>query len=85
MGDISQFLPDQKKLLDFVAEREPWCHYRLENGVIIRLKVVLTKVHDNGRHAGGMPDYGLSWQQVVDVTWTPEIEAEIARCSGEQT
>jgi hypothetical protein len=30
------------KLLDFVAESEPWNVYRLENCTVIRAKIVMT-------------------------------------------
>jgi hypothetical protein len=56
--------------LNFVTEAEPWNIYRLEDGTVIRAKVVLCKVtvRDGERDQEGNPVYDMRWQQICDVT-----------------
>lgn len=63
------------KRLDFVAEREPWNVYVLENGVKIRARIVLTSVHDNGQfNDAGLPVYQLGFQQFCDVEFEEALD-----------
>jgi hypothetical protein len=64
------------KRLEFVAEREPWNVYVLENGVKVRARIILTSVQDSGQRAAdtGLPIYQLGFQQFVDVEFEEAIE-----------
>jgi hypothetical protein len=64
------------KRLEFVAEREPWNVYVLENGVKVRTRLVLMSVTDNGQRdaANGLPIYQLGFQQCVDLEFEEAID-----------
>ncbi len=54
---------------NFVAEQEPWSVYRLEDGTVIRAKIVMSRVtlRENERTPEGYPVYDLKWTHIVDV------------------
>ncbi|HEX5508937.1 MAG TPA: hypothetical protein VFX37_10580 [Pseudolabrys sp.] len=54
--------------LHYVAEAEPWATYRLEDGSVIRVKIVMTHIHLEGFLPDGRPNYRINFQQIVDVT-----------------
>lgn len=66
--------------LNFVTEQEPWNIYRLEDGTIIRAKIVMTQVtlREGEKMPDGSPIYDLRWQHIVDVT-----PSEISKTSGQ--
>lgn len=73
----SPFLPTGPKLLEFAAESEPWTQYRLENGAILRVRVIVTKVIDGGQRApNGLPVYKVDMQQLMDMTFPDHMVAE---------
>jgi hypothetical protein len=76
MSIDQKFLPNRPKQLDFVAKSEPWCVYELEDGTIIRARLVMTKVTSNGEKAeNGLPLYQLGFQQICDMTFPDEVIA----------
>lgn len=78
MADNSQFLPKGPRMMEFVAESEPWAQYKLENGAILRVRPVLVKVIDRDQYDpnNGFPIYQLELQQMLDMTWPDDIVAE---------
>lgn len=55
--------------LNFVAEQEPWNVYRLEDGTIIRARLVMTRILKTDRLTDdGFPVYETRFQQIMDVT-----------------
>lgn len=82
----NKFMPSEsKQLLDFIANKEPWCEYTLENGTKIRIRIMLTKVVEylNKFHPNGAPVYDLPMTQVVDIEWPDNILQEMkARVSN---
>lgn len=71
----SQFLPTRAQQLAFVAKSEPWCEYELEDGTIVRARLIMTKIIDRGSkdQQTGLPLLELSWQQVLDVTFPDAV------------
>ena len=67
--------------LNFATEQEPWNVYRLEDGTVIRAKIVMTRVmvREGVKTDEGFPVYDLRWQHIVDVT--PSELSKIARQS----
>ena len=64
--------------LEFAADQEPWCQWTLENGTVIRARLMLVKVIDEGTIANdGAPRYQCQFQQVMDTTWPDHIKREI--------
>lgn len=43
--------------LEYVTEREAWNVYRLEDGSVVRLRVIMTRIAPNGRDENGTPQY----------------------------
>ena len=84
MADMTQFLPAKSKLLEFVAKQEPWCVYELEDGTIIRARLVITKIIATDQlDANGLPLFNLQFQQITDVTHT-EAAVDAARKRADQ-
>lgn len=54
--------------VEFVADSEPWCKYTLDDGTVLRIRVMLVKVTRDGVDVNGNPNYQLQMQQVCDVT-----------------
>lgn len=54
--------------VEFVADKEPWCQYTLDDGTILRVRIMLVKVQRDGLDAQGQPKYMLGMQQVTDCT-----------------
>lgn len=54
--------------VEFVADKEPWCQYTLDDGSIVRIRIMLVKCLRDGLNEIGQPKYQLSMQQVVDCT-----------------
>jgi hypothetical protein len=54
--------------VEFVADKEPWCQYTLDDGSVIRIRIMLVKCVRDGLNAEGKPQYGLQMQNVCDVT-----------------
>ena len=75
MAIDQKFMPqDSPKLLDFVSESEPWNVYRLENGTVIRAKIVMTRITDTGRFTpNGQPYYEMNSQHVIDATFPDHL------------
>jgi hypothetical protein len=73
-----KFMPaDAPDQLAFVAEQEPWNIYRLENGSIIRAKIVLARIEETGQfEADGAPRYLLKWQHVIDASFPEHLKAK---------
>jgi hypothetical protein len=69
--------------LNFATEQEPWNVYRLEDGTIIRAKIVMTRVmvREGAKTDEGFPVYDLRWQHIVDVT--PSEISKAARQSSD--
>jgi hypothetical protein len=75
-----RILPPAPKFLTFVADQEPWTQYTLENGAVIRVRLVLVKAIDEGELLpDGTPRYQCQFQQVMDITWPEDIQREIAK------
>ena len=73
-------MPPAPKFLTFVADQEPWTQYTLENGAVIRIRVMLVKVINEGKiNPDGSPQYQLQCQQVMDITWPEDIQRDIAK------
>jgi hypothetical protein len=74
------FLPSKPKLLKFNAKQEPWAEYELEDGSIVRVRVVMVKVIEDGKFdEQGYPVHQLKFNQLIDVIWTDTVEAEAAQ------
>lgn len=56
------------QLVEFVADKEPWCQYTLDDGSIIRARIMLVRVTRDGLLPNGRPNYELHMQQVLDCT-----------------
>lgn len=69
--------------LNFVTDQEPWNVYRLEDGTVIRAKIVMTRVtiREGAVTDDGFPIYDLRWQHIVDVT--PSELSKVARQSSD--
>jgi hypothetical protein len=54
--------------VDFVGEAEPWCRYRLEDGTVVRIRILLTRAQPilGMTNPDGTQIYALSWQTVMD-------------------
>lgn len=55
------------KELDFAAERENWNVYRLEDGTVVKMRIMLAAVKRDGSDEKGEPKYQLSWQQAIHI------------------
>lgn len=65
-----KFMVARPQHVDFIAKSEPWCVYELEDGTIIRVRIVLTKIIDEGKKTdAGHPLYQLAFQQICDTTF----------------
>lgn len=54
--------------LDFTAIVEPWAEYHLEDGTVVRIKTVLTRVvKTEEKNQLGNSVYAWSTNQVVDI------------------
>jgi hypothetical protein len=54
--------------IKFVPVYEPFVEYHLDNGDVIRMKYVMTRILATGeRNAQGEPIYSLNWQAVAVV------------------
>ncbi len=75
------------KRLEFVAEREPWNVYVLENGVKVRTRLVLMSVTDNGQRnaENGLPIYQLGFQQCVDLDFEEAIDKGLVEHKPERS
>ena len=73
-------MPPAPKFLQYVADQEPWAQYTLENGTVVRIRVMLVKVINEGKfNPDGSPQYQLQCQQVMDITWPEDIQRDIAK------
>lgn len=73
-------MPAAPKFLEFVADKEPWAQYTLENGTVVRIRVMLVKVINEGKfNPDGSPQYQVQCQQVMDITWPEDIQRDIAK------
>lgn len=73
-------MPPAPKFLQYVADQEPWAQYTLENGAVVRVRIMVTKVEDLGVFLpDGQPSYKISMHQVLDVTWPEDIQRDIAK------
>lgn len=54
--------------VEFVADAEPWCRYTLDDGSVVRIRVMLVRCTRDGLNEDGSPKYELQLQQIVDVT-----------------
>lgn len=56
--------------LNFVSDQEPWSIYTLEDGTVIRARLVLVKIQRRGNEYSpeGVPLYDCGFQQILDVT-----------------
>lgn len=52
--------------VEFVADKEPWCQYTLDDGTVIKVRIMLTKAARDGIDGQGNPKYLLSFQQVCE-------------------
>jgi hypothetical protein len=61
--------------LKFDAASEPWNHYTLEDGSVLKLKVILLDVvRLEGVYNNGMPVYQFAAQQVLSVDSPEELK-----------
>ncbi len=60
--------------LNFVAEQEPMCVYRLEDGSTIRVRLLLMRVERDGSNENGEPQYQVKFQHVMDVEPGPNLK-----------
>ena len=80
---LSDLLRAPNEPLAFSPVQEPWTIYRLEDGTMIRVRVMLVKVAprlQDGRPTygpGGEPLIDMNFTQVLDVDWPEHIQAEI--------
>lgn len=65
--------------VEFVADKEPWCQYTLDDGSIVRVRVMLVRVIRDGLNEQGHPKYLLNMQQIVDCT-----PSELATASAKE-
>ena len=87
---ISDILRAPKEALAFTAKQEPWAIYELEDGSMVRIRIMLVKAIEHrgpdGKMAfgpNGEPMIEFKMQQIMDVDWSPEITAQIeARKAG---
>lgn len=78
-------MPQGPQFLDFVADSEPWAQYRLEDGTVIRVRVMLVKcINRNEYGEDGYPIYQMQFSQVLDVTWPDHVKAEAERRTRER-
>ena len=71
-------MPAGPKFIEYRADQEPWAQYTLENGVVIRIRIMLVKVIDSDQfNPDGSPRYLTQFQQVMDVTWPEDMKREI--------
>ena len=56
--------------ISFVPASEPWAEYHLEDGAVIRMKLVATKIYrlEGEKDADGNPAYFIKSSNVTDVT-----------------
>lgn len=79
----AKFLPTAPKLVDYAPKSEPWAEYQLENGAIMRVRAIVTKVIDKNQTApDGFPIYQIQCQQIIDMTWPDDIVAEAEKKRG---
>lgn len=85
---LDQFMaPRAKRMIEFAADQEPWAQYRLENGAIVRIRIMMVKAMDSGEFSpDGLPMINFQMQQVMDVTWPDDIlgDAEARRKANGQ-
>lgn len=79
MGNLrDKVMPDSDKFIEYAADKEPWAQYTLENGAVIRIRVMVTNIIDTGNYnPDGSPWYNIKMQQVMDMTWPDDIKREI--------
>lgn len=80
-----KFKPSTPKLLEYVARSEPWCEYELEDGTVLRVRIMVTKIIDLGAFGPeGFPLYNIACQQVIDMTWPDAVQAAAERRRNER-
>lgn len=68
MSDLQKLFPKTKEPITFVPVQEPWTIYRLEDGTIIRARLMLVKVIETGKILeNGQPERQCQFQQIMDV------------------
>lgn len=73
---LDSMMPASKSL-EFVADKEPWAQYTLDNGAVVRVRVMLVKATATDQFSpDGFPLIQLGCQQVIDVDWPADIAAE---------
>jgi hypothetical protein len=57
------------ELMDVVSSKEPWSEYELENGTIVRIKLVVTEIYMLDEHdpATGKPNVLVKSNNVIAV------------------
>lgn len=63
--------------IEFATEREGWNVYRLEDGTILKIRLVLADVKCDGNNPDGSPKYQLTWQTAMHVEPTTSIRVPI--------
>ncbi len=66
--------PVEGEEIDFEPLREQWNEYRLSDGTLLRMKLVIAKVlRLDKRNEAGEPIYVINSQNVVSVSVPPEL------------
>lgn len=63
-----------RTFLTFQPKQEPWSEYTLEDGSIVRLRTIITKVHRTSKiDDKGFPVYEVQTQCTLDIDVPPHM------------
>lgn len=64
--------------IDFVTERENWNIYQLEDGTVLKIKLILADVKRDGDNKDGSPKYQVGWQVAMHSEAAQAVKRERA-------
>ena len=56
--------------LDFIVRKEDWCRYDLSDGAILKVKIILTKIHKVGKQYSA--DFQIMYVVLTNEIGTPD-------------
>lgn len=73
--NTAKFMPRNEgpQEVEFVAEKEGMNVYRLEDGTVLRVRLITMRIDRDGWNEDGSPRYLLKFQQVIDGKYPPNL------------
>lgn len=63
--------------IEFAAERESWNVYRLEDGAVLKVRLMVVSVKRDGDNLDGSPKYAVTWQTAMHVEPSGNVKVPI--------